>query len=628
MIVVCFAASPYSPFIFFPVLLSSCTGLVILTMRPTAQRRPPLHALRWKYPPHISLLRLAHGKAPFLPPPPPRASCQLVVSLGAVGPEVGGAFGSQERTAFEELALPGINAALGGPSCFGHIKEVGKPGQPRYGIMYAFKPTEAGRARRQRLADNGQVTFLCGPTRITAPVHTVAAVVSFGTRVVVSGLQFELSVPGVVSALLSCAGYSRLVVGQQSGGELPARLVPLFPPGTAQSGHLVAEVTPPPGDPTLSLLPREFLCGGAKVTVSVVGPGFHPPPRAAVGWAPSTRAEAAGGRAGETPSAGGSGGARAQANAAVAGENGARSRRVRDASNGVGDTQMGEGNGDAAPVWGGSGDGEQVAGRGRSRSRSHFDSVTHLERQGWARGGSLRPGGRESSSHLQEPLDAVGDLGGRVPHDRLGVGGIPRGSRNLPSEPTLALGERSITPPPQRHSRSALPDPKRPRVGGQERGQERARKRSAGASGGQPGGRAVGAQVVSQRTGRGKPSPGDPVGAAIMLWLEDEAPEATRAERQAAADRLRIKHAKVWMKSAGATRPGDLPTELKNLVLGLLPRQVLPVDLPPHPTSGSSSMGDAEVDDLLQEAAGAQPPAPPPAPDPDIPMPPAGPLPA
>jgi hypothetical protein len=82
-------------------------------MSPLPQRSSFTRALRWKYPPHSCLLRLAEGKAPSLPPQLPRASCQLVVSLGAVGPEEGGAYGSQERAAFEELAQPSITPLEG-----------------------------------------------------------------------------------------------------------------------------------------------------------------------------------------------------------------------------------------------------------------------------------------------------------------------------------------------------------------------------------------------------------------------------------------------------------------------------------------------------------------------------------
>jgi hypothetical protein len=124
-----------------------------------------------------------------------------------------------------------------------------------------------------------------------------------------------------------------------------------------------------------------------------------------------------------------------------------------------------------------------------------------------------------------------------------------------------------------------------------------------------------------QRRGH-KPSPGDPLTGAIMLWLEDEVPDATRWQRQAAADRLRIRNAKMWVAHRDAVRPSDLSTILKNRVMALLPDQVCPPDLPLSPTSRSSSMGDAEVDDLLQEAKA--PSGPPDSPDCDTPMPHAG----
>lgn len=269
------------------------------------------------------------------------------------------------------------------------------PGTAACRLELLFLETLEATAARLAASDAQELSLSLAPSgeAVAVPVVPAPSRIPAGmARLLVRRLDLLHMRQGAAAAILAAAGYtaSCVPVSTEHAGGLPAGLN-AHHPGVANGGVMVAFVKPPADDPGLHRLPRAFLDGDRRVTISVCsracgpapsppGPGATPtpaapPPPAHVGQPRTIRQRHRAARA-------------------------ARKQAPDGGSTPLGGTVAAPAAPQPYSLWG-----------GRS-----FSPAEQLRSQGWQEGSGLQPGA------IARPLAATTDLGARPPADRSGLG--------------------------------------------------------------------------------------------------------------------------------------------------------------------------------------------------------------
>ena len=199
--------------------------------------------------------------------------------LGALSEQVAGAYGSQERMAYEQGlvweflhssaygydAQQGVNAIV-------HGVQLDKPGTQQAALVFTACRGNTPAAVRARAATESWVRegLELGGQRLR-PTYAPGQQPAGTRRVLLQNLPPALAVKGVVPAVLSCAGYEPAQVQVEAEFLGAVKLQGQVVPGIGCLGNIVAWVASPQTDTALKQLPDQFRVGDSTVRVWVEG---------------------------------------------------------------------------------------------------------------------------------------------------------------------------------------------------------------------------------------------------------------------------------------------------------------------------------------------------------------------
>ena len=215
----------------------------------------------WDRDPVVALEELAgSGSEPLTGRPHVLCAPGLRACVGSVAESVAGEYGSAARQDFE---MEVQNCLLS--ACSPHLHSLAPAGGGRMigsqtsAFSLRFKDDTASCEKRQGLADRGYITLETSKGELHVLVRSEPCRVPTDcAQISLHGLPAEFNVHGVISTVLSCAGYGReALVKAEFAGELPAALAAAHP-DVVRSDVAMAVVKLPQGDPGLCRLPRRF----------------------------------------------------------------------------------------------------------------------------------------------------------------------------------------------------------------------------------------------------------------------------------------------------------------------------------------------------------------------------------
>ena len=200
-----------------------------------------------------------------LPAEPPRLTLRplLRVEVGQVAEDIAGAYGSKARQEWEEAAL---SEMVRDPRVKGAIHSVGIS---HAGRCTAYISLGLKQSAPRPLIDTWEREGLQAKGQLLRVGYHFQQQPPDSIRVLILNLPAPYAVCGILSTLLTCAGYSDaegMVAQEFLGSYKVGRAVV---PGIGRTDCIVAFVRPPAGDPLLCKLPDSFLFPDSP-TVKVV----------------------------------------------------------------------------------------------------------------------------------------------------------------------------------------------------------------------------------------------------------------------------------------------------------------------------------------------------------------------